>query len=297
MTESKRLERMRSLALYMNNIPTLPAVMSKIIELVEDPKTTAPQLARFISNDPSLTAKILKLANSAFYGFPQKIGTINLAIVVLGFQSVKDLGLSAAVVQTFRDNDISPNINLNKFWVHSIAVSAGCKIIAAERQVNVSGEIFVAGLLHDIGKLVLSRQLAQEYDLVIERSFEENVSLEDIELQMLGFTHADVSGWLADKWNLPTHIVNAVYDYAQPWTSNNEPNLSMIVHFSNVLALRAGYSIFDQEVYHELQNSVKDYLKLKTDEAGEVKWTDYLAKLAKEMDSANHFLQLLRDEE
>lgn len=100
MEGADHLERMRRIAQRVNSIPTLPVVMSKIIEMVDDPKTTAGQLADFIGRDQALTIKILKLANSAFYGFPQKIGTINLAIVVLGFESVKDLGLSAAVVET-----------------------------------------------------------------------------------------------------------------------------------------------------------------------------------------------------
>ena len=295
MEDTSRLERVRQIAKHVNNIPTLPSVMTKVIELVEDPKTTAPQLARFISNDPALTAKILKLANSAFYGFPQKIGTINLAIVVLGLQSVKDLGLSAAVVETFSRESYQNCFNLNQFWVHTIAVAAGCKILTQERNYKIAGEIFVAGLLHDIGKLLLCYHMPDDYARVMQVLKDNGKTAHEAELEIFGFSHADAGGWLIEQWNLPSHLAFAVYDHPHPWNSSREPNLAMLVNFANVLARRGEYSVADGEIIEKLHPEVEDYLKLKRDDQDDVNWDYYLKKLDEEMSRAKGFLFVLRE--
>lgn len=269
--------------------------MSKLIELVENPETTAPELARFISNDPALTAKILKLSNSAFYGFPQRIGTINLAIVVLGFQSVKDLGLSAAVVETFGEEGYLRFFDPNKFWLHSIAVAAGCKILSREGKFKVAGEIFVTGLLHDIGVLVLSHQIPDEYEKVIEDIRTRKLQAYDAELEHLGFTHADVGGWLLEKWNLPAHQAAAVYDYPHPWLSFRQPNISMLINFSDILARRSGYPRYEEASIPELHPKVISYLNLKSDDKSEIDWKYYCDLLEHEMSLAKDFLSALRN--
>lgn len=294
MEGTDHLERMRRIAQRVNNIPTLPTVMAKVIEMVDDPKTTAAQLADFISRDQALTLKILKLANSAFYGFPQKIGTINLAIVVLGFESVKDLGLSAAVVETFQSGTFADEAELNKFWEHSVAVAAGCKILARGSNINISGEIFVAGLLHDIGKLVLMRFLGEEFLAAIEQAQAKKGELYKSELELLGFSHADVGGWLAEQWNLPFHQSNAIYYHPYPWLSFREPNLAMVVNFANVLAHRSGYHPKSSGAAPEPHPKVTSYLKVKRKEGNEIDWEFYQTALKEEMDRAAGFLALMK---
>jgi len=292
---SDHLERMRRIAQRVNSIPTLPVVMTRVIEMVDDPNTTAVQLADFISRDQSLSMKILKLANSAFYGFPQKIGTINLAIVVLGFQSVKDLGLSAAVVETFHTDQFGRAIDINKFWVHSIAVAAGCKILARNSNINISGEIFIAGLLHDIGKLVMLRFIPDEFNEANAIAKKKKVELHKSELEILGFSHADLGGWLAEQWSLPYHQSNAIYYHPYPWLSFKEPNLAMLVNFSNILAHRAGYHTdLDGGIDPELHPKVVSYLNLKQNDKNELDWEYYQSALGEEMDRASGFLSLLK---
>jgi HD-like signal output (HDOD) protein len=288
------LERMRRIAQRVNNIPTLPIVMARVIELVDNPNTTAAQLAEFISRDQALTIKILKLANSAFYGFPQKIGTINLAIVVLGFESVKDLGLSAAVIETFQNGQYGDNFDLNKFWEHSVAVAAGCKILSRGANINIAGEIFVAGLLHDIGKLVLLRFLTEEFNQAVETARQKQMELYKAELESLGFSHADVGGWLAERWNLPFHQSNAIYYHPYPWLSFREPNLAMVVNFANILAHRAGYCSDLEGSQPDAHPKMLTYLKIKGTESQDVDWDFYLKALGEEMQRASGFLSLLK---
>ena len=295
MTDAHRLDRMRNVAQRVNNLPTLPSVMSRVIEMVDNPRTTAPQLARFIANDPALTGKILKLANSAFYGFPQKIGTINLAIVVLGFQSVKDLGLSAAVVEVFKDSVCEDIVDLNQFWTHAVAVAAGCKIITRERRLKIAGETFVAGLLHDVGKLVMCNQMTDDYRLILEKSRNEGSLTWENEIEQTGFSHADLGGWLIERWSLPSHQASAVYDHHQPWNSTKEPNVAMVIHFADNLANRAGYGINNYTDTMKIEPQVHAYLHLKEDEDGNIDWEHYQDRLSEEIDQAKAFLNVLED--
>lgn len=292
--DKSRAEKMRRITQRIPSIPTLPEVMTRVIKMVEDPRTTALELAEVIGKDQALTAKILKLANSAFYGFPQKIGTIHLAIVVLGFQSVKDLGLSAAVVETFNESEIPELFDLHKFWIHTIAVAAGCKLLSQDKKIAVGGEIFVAGLLHDIGKLVLTRYLTDEYKEVLQTARRLKLSLVQVENEQLGFNHADVGGWLAEQWNLPRIQVNALLYHHYPWLSYREPNLAMVVNFANLLAYRLGHPPADEleaPVYH---HKVGSYLEVRKRDDGEVDWGFYQDRLSEEMEKAHGFLQLLR---
>jgi putative nucleotidyltransferase with HDIG domain len=291
--DSVRLERMRHIAQRVNNIPTLSVLVHKVIELVENPNTSVQQLAEFLSKDQSLTAKILKLANSAFYGFPQKIGTINLAIVVLGFESVKDLGLSSAVVEAFQEEIYGDHMDLNKFWIHSVAVAAGCKIMTHEVGKSVGGEIFVAGLLHDIGKMVTCRHMTEEFDRIKKTSLDSKRDMAEVELEILGFSHADVGGWLAEKWNLPAHQTNAIYYHPFPWLSFKEPNIAMHVHFADLLAHKAGYDAGFPKPLEGVHPRVVSYLNVKCVAENEVDWDYYLGRLNVEMENAKGFLSLL----
>ncbi|MFN3821343.1 MAG: HDOD domain-containing protein [bacterium] len=297
-SERSRSSLIRRITQRIPSVPTLPEVMTHIIQMVDNPSTTALELAEVIGKDQALAAKILKLANSAFYGFPQKIGTIHLAIVVLGFQSVKDLGLSAAVMEVFNDEDFQGPLDLHQFWIHTIAVAAGCKVVGTSPKITVSGEIFVAGLLHDIGKLVLCRHLNPEYQEVLETAQRTRKNLTQVENQLLGFNHADVGGWIAEQWNLPRHQVNALAYHPYPWLTYREPNIGMIVNFANLLAYRAGYPAVDGLEFPIYHHKVGSYLNLKRKGGTEdVDWDFYIARLNDEMERARGFLKLLRQNE
>ena len=198
-------------------LPTLPTVVAKMIELVDNPKTTAATLGRLISSDQVLTAKILKLANSAFYAFPRRIGTVHLAVVVLGFEIVKDLALSVSVIEQFsKGEDEEETFDVMRFWEHSIGSGVASRMLAAQYGYRVSGEAFTAGLLHDIGKLVLREYLKTEFREVMENVRTKGCSFVEAEQEVLGVTHAEIGGWLVEKWNLPAHLVEAIRTHHQP---------------------------------------------------------------------------------
>jgi putative nucleotidyltransferase with HDIG domain len=217
------------------SLPTLPTVVSKMIQLVDNPKTSASSLARLIYTDQALTARILKLANSAYYGFPREISTVNMAIVVLGFNTVKEMGLSLSVFEFFKDGSSDSAFDISRFWQHSIGCGSAARMLARRLNYHLTGEAFVAGLLHDIGKVILRQYLPKEFLSIIDRVSRNNSDLDQAELDVVGTSHAQVGAWLAEKWNLPRIIVDGIAFHHEPWEAREDKIIVAIVNVANYL--------------------------------------------------------------
>jgi len=227
------------------NLPTLPTVVSRLIDLVENPKTSAATLARLIESDQTLTARVLKLANSAYYGFSRKIASVNMAIVVMGFNTVKDVGLSMSVFSMFDPDKKSSYFDLHGFWQHSIAVGTAAKLLARKAGADYVAESFVAGLLHDIGKVILQQYFTKEFHTIMQRVFAEHEQLEQAELSVAGATHGQIGGWLADKWKLPQRITSSMkfhHDPVNESLSMQQKSWCSLIALADFLAYKAGFS-------------------------------------------------------
>ncbi|MBD3420016.1 MAG: HDOD domain-containing protein [Chitinivibrionales bacterium] len=209
-------QRIKRIAESVLSLPTLPTVVSKMIEIVDNPKTSATSLARLISTDQTLTAKILKLANSAYYGLSREVSTVNKAIVVLGFNSVREMGLSLSVLDAFKGGGSSGLFDIAKFWEHSIGCGVASRMLAKAHLPEMAGEAFVAGLLHDIGKVILNQYAHADFEKILQHVAHDNMELEDAELQQLGAHHAEIGSWLAHKWRLPDLIVTCIRHHHNP---------------------------------------------------------------------------------
>jgi putative nucleotidyltransferase with HDIG domain len=210
-------KRIRKIAESVIGLPTLPTVVSRMIDLVDSPRTSAALLARLISADQALTAKVLKLANSAYYGFSREISTVNLAIVVLGFNTVKEMGLSLSVFDVFKKTPSSGSFDVVRFWEHSVGCGVAARMLARNYRPAIAGEAFVAGLLHDIGKVILKQYFDPELARIIQFQKESGLSLEAAELSVIETTHAQIGSWLAEKWNLPKIICETIRHHHDPW--------------------------------------------------------------------------------
>jgi putative nucleotidyltransferase with HDIG domain len=228
-------KRVRRITDSIISLPTLPTVIAKMLELVDNPKTSASSLSNLIMQDQVLTAKILKLANSSFYAFPRQIGTVKLALVVLGFENVKEMALSLSVLNTFKGEN-NKHFDTSQFWQHAIAVGAGTRMLARDTCHRLAGEGFVAGLLHDIGKIVLNQYLPKEFMEIQTLIFERGKSSEAAEMEVLGVTHADVGAWLAERWNLPELLVEAIKYHMRPELCPRNPELPLLVYLANYLS-------------------------------------------------------------
>jgi HD-like signal output (HDOD) protein len=195
----------------ISHIATLPEVTLKIVELVEDPSSTAQDLHNVIANDPALSSRILKVVNSSFYGLPGQIGSINRAIVMLGLNAVKNIAIAASLAKLFRGGDLSHGFSARAVWEHAVASGAVTKMIADAAKVGFSDEAFLAGLMHNIGLMV---EMQYDRNKLIEVVQTLGVSgdgvpindMRDVEAQLLGADHQDFGRGLCEKWKFPSNF-------------------------------------------------------------------------------------------
>jgi len=240
-SDNTKTRQIRRITESLLSLPTLPTVVSRMIELVDNPKTSAASLARLISTDQVLTAKVLKLANSAYYGFSREISTVNMAIVVLGFNAVRDMGLSLSVFDVFKGGKNGSEVfDIPQFWSHSVGCGIGAKMLARRTGHSKVGEAFVAGLLHDVGKVVLNQYANADFLKIMELVDSSGIELDQAEYEIIGTGHGEVGGWLAEKWRLPPLIVDVIRHHHTPEQSFVDPSLTSLVATANYLCHRTG---------------------------------------------------------
>lgn len=205
---------------HIANLPTLPTIASRLMRIVNDPETNAEEIAALVSQDVSLSAKILRLANSAFYGIPRSISSINNAVVVLGNKIIQTMVLGLTVFDMFGDSpEESRLFNRESFWTHSLKCATTAKLLAF--QCRNTGrldpeEAFCAGLLHDIGKIVMEQYLHRDFHVALRAARDEKRSLFEVENEILGYNHCDVAEWLTSTWSLPEGIEMSVVHHHTP---------------------------------------------------------------------------------
>ncbi|HVN48879.1 MAG TPA: HDOD domain-containing protein [Bacteroidota bacterium] len=230
-------EQIRERVKTIIQLPALPAVAMEVVDLVDNPKTSASKLGRVISSDQALTAKVLKIANSPFYGFPKKISTIDFAIIVLGFDALKEIVISISLVSSLQKKS-DMYFNAKTFWDHSISTGVIGRKLAHDLGYRISGEVFVAGLLHDMGLSALHRYFNGEFVRIVDIAHESDLSILEAEESVLGVTHAEVGGWLAERWNLPEQLIEAISLHHAPSKAKVNKELVALVHCADVLAWR-----------------------------------------------------------
>jgi putative nucleotidyltransferase with HDIG domain len=218
----------------VKNLPTLPGIVAKLTRMADDPDTTTEQMGKVISKDHILAAKLLKLVNSAFYGFPQKISSLSSAIILLGFSVIKSLIISASIFELMESSDV-------ELWEHSLGTAVAASILAKRLGIKDPEEVSTAGLIHDIGKVAIKMELPQQYDEILNTVEMKKISMFEAERLVLGLDHAEVGGWLAKSWFLPKKLVEPISCHHLPKNAEEEPLACAILHFSDVLIRGLGY--------------------------------------------------------
>ncbi|MFH1024371.1 MAG: HDOD domain-containing protein [Planctomycetota bacterium] len=232
---SEVVEKLRRKIETIGGLPTLPTMLAKINQFMINPRTTAKEVGQLIASDPALTIKILRIVNSSFYGFPNRITTTTHAIVILGFNAVKGVILSTSVFDAFGKDGKSASFDRLALWKHSVACGAASRVLARRIGVNAIEEFFVAGLLHDIGKVILDQCVPEEFGQAIRRAKEADTLLLEAESEVLGVSHAEVGSWLLERWNLPRIHITAVARHHNPALADDELRLTPVVHLADVL--------------------------------------------------------------
>lgn len=217
----------------IRDLPSLSAVVVELLTTMEQEDIDTNALAVKIALDQSLTAKTLRLANSSFYGMSSKVTTIQQAIAVLGFHSIRTLVTACAVTGSFPANANSP-FNFKGFWRHSVATAISAKLLAARLKFNPDAA-FTAGLLHDIGTLVLATRFPAEYAHALAHRKEHDCYVVDAEQAVLGFDHAAVGSALAAYWKFPAAMQEAVAEHHQI-DGTGAMSLALLVHAANTIA-------------------------------------------------------------
>ncbi len=223
----------------MGDLPAMPEVVTEVLRMTQDASTTMADVSEVIQRDPALTAKILRVSNSSYYGMRQHVGTVKLALVILGVRELRNIVLGISVFEALR-TDKTGELLSRDFWRHSVMVAALAKKLGSALQLGFLGEDFIAGLLHDIGKMVLWRQLGDQYVDIFEESGGASEALCALEEDRLSFTHADAGAALAEHWNLPKTLSDALwYHHTYDGTvlaDAKDPSLSALVCVANLAA-------------------------------------------------------------
>lgn len=227
----------------VNDMKVLPEIINKIIALTDDPDSTVQDMEKAILKDSVLTTKILRLANSAYYGYARNISTISRAAILLGFQAIKSLAL-ASTVRTFLTDELKGySLEKDDLWTQSQTCAIASRFIAKQIRYPNPEEAYIAGLLRDIGKTILNQHMEKEYAEVLSKIEMDNVSFLDAEREVLGFNHAEIGEKVAEKWNLPKALVDAIGHHHTPEQSNVNPLLVSIVHIADAITMMMGVGL------------------------------------------------------
>ncbi|WP_231688277.1 HDOD domain-containing protein [Dethiosulfatarculus sandiegensis] len=242
---------------FLKSLPTLPGMLDQISRAVESHRFSASDIGKLISKDQVLTAKVLKLANSAFYGFSRKVGSLTQALVLLGFEVIKGLILTSAVFEMMKKKQLG-------LWEHSLAVALTTGLVAEmspaikERR----EEIALAGLLHDLGKVVIQIQLPHDAESVAELIEVEDMGTGRAEEEVLGFNHCQAGMWLAESWKLPLELTEPIRWHHTPLEAPNASLAAAAVHLADILVKGYGFTTSESVYVPPLQKQALKHLGL-----------------------------------
>jgi HD-like signal output (HDOD) protein len=229
----------------MHELPTLPLIAQRVVDLIDNPMSSAGELEQVIQHDQALTARVLKLVNSAYYGFPRQITTVGQGIVILGYRTLKELVLSITIAGLFRMKSGHKGFDRVALWQHAVGTAVGAKVLARSAGLPMEDECFIAGLLHDIGVLLLDLCLPTEYEELVTITSAGRLPLIRAEEQLLGFNHTLVNRILAEQWNFPPLLVEVLCHHHRPVQTRNHWAPAALVFLADNLAQEAGIGFLE----------------------------------------------------
>lgn len=229
----------------LERLPSFPDIVHKVLQMARDPEADFQAIAKEISKDVGLTSDILRLSNSAYYHPSREIRSVHEAIVILGLKTVKDIVMVSAARGILKQPVVGYRLEERDMWDHSIVVASLAAKIAEDQKTKTPADVaFTAGLLHDVGKVVLSQVFRKAYvQISMETKQNPNQRFTELEKKYMGYNHSEVGAILLKKWNFPTELVEAaLYNYT-PEKAKINPELANLVHVANWLALSAGIGV------------------------------------------------------
>jgi len=243
----------------MANLPTLPGILTQITQMTEGKESGASDVARLISTDQVLSAKVLRLVNSPIYGFPGRISSITHAVVLLGFNVVKGLVLGTAVFDKLGEDG-------RALWNHSLGCAVLGRRLAIAANLPEPEEIMVAGLLHDLGKVALAYVAPEYYAQAVQLAKKNHAYIGVTELEVFGVSHARVGGWLCEEWHFPARLTEPLIHHHEPLRAKAGVDTAAAIHVADILARGMGYGDGGDDSLPALDGGAFERLGLSTAE-------------------------------
>ena len=274
----------------LDDIPTIPVVVTRAIQVINDPRSGAKDLTDLIMNDQILAAKILKVANSAYYGLPSKINNLNRAITLIGFDEIKRMITPIILLDTFKSFKQTEYFSSTDFWVHSLAVAGACEILVEKINKPLDiGEARVVGLLHDIGRMIMVEIAPTEFEKTM-KTVERGATVLDAESAIIGQNHAEVGALVIEKWGLPESISTIIRYHHNSENAPNNFYLAEVVSVADYLANQLNMRSLVIGESRKVPQNIKDKF-INDEEELEI----LLTRLETEVEKAKTLLSMIKD--
>ena len=240
MGERKHVNDAQELLEKLEELPPVPAVAAQVMAMVADDHSSAADLSEVISTDHALTAKLLRMSNSAYYSFARPVENVRDAVTLLGVRQVREVAVTMSLMDAFEPTEEDSDFDLELFWAHSVAVAVIAEAVAIATRAAKPADAFTAGVVHDIGRLVLHQARAEQFIEAVVEASESGRPLAEAEAERTGFSHAELGRALGERWNFPAALVEAVGSHHDEGLSREEDGLSWVLMQANRLALHYG---------------------------------------------------------
>jgi HD-like signal output (HDOD) protein len=258
----------------IKDLPSIPKVVFEVTKLLNDSKTSPNLLSDMIGKDQALTSKVLAIANSPLYGLKRKVSSIEFAVLILGFQELKNI----VAALSFADSiEVVPTsyFDPQEFWLHSIVVGTAAKGISQHLGFEFGSDAFVAGLLHDLGILIIYKFFNVEFVEIIIKASSEKMTILEAERQILGLTHQEIGKFLAEKWDLPLILCDSINYHHNPSEANENNYFVSIIHLVDYMTQRIRVAQFYWDKEMILDNKILEILNFSSEEAVDNLISDY----------------------
>ncbi len=252
----KDLRTIRAEIERIDTLPTIPTILKKLLGVIENPKASLTTIGNFVSNDPVLTSRVLRMVNSPVYGFPGRISSVNQALILLGLNVVRGLLLGVSVFEAMQKAMLG-------LWEHSLGTAIAARIIAKRKKMAEPEEVSVAALLHDMGKVALSLKFPADYEKLLKDVEARSLLISEGEKELFDVTHADAGAWVAKRWNFPANLVEIIEYHHKPHLSKNYPMQTAVVHLADVLIRARGFGFAGDMLVPNLNQAAWFSLDLK----------------------------------
>lgn len=253
-----------SLKLYVQKIkklPTLPVIAQEILSLVSNDSTSVSRIENVVENDPAISAKILSVANSVYFGTKTQTKTLDNAIMRIGFDNLKSIAMGISLMTVLQEGKSGKVVDYNRIYNHSVTVGFVARLISRKLNQDFSDEIMINGMLHDLGYLIMNKFFPEMYAEVIAL-FEKEGSLIEAEKRVLDFTHADMGHWLAEKWNLPKTVLDTTLYHHAPSLAKRNSKRAAVIHIADYITTRNLLSPTEKDPNYPFDYSSLDILKI-----------------------------------